>query len=229
MPHDPTQHHDAAEQQTPREFWEARYGGEQVWSGRVNATMASIVADLAPGRALDLGCGEGGDVVHLVEAGWDVTGVDISTAAVARARAAAEARGGSERVHLIAADLSDDAVDWGEHAGGASGFDLVTASFLQSPVALERERILRRAAATVVAGGHIVMVSHGAAPPWAPAEARERGDFPQPATELANLGVPADGSGDWEVLIAELREREATGPDGEPGVLEDTVVVLRRR
>ena len=215
----------------PRAFWEGRYGGDRVWSGKVNATTAALVAglDVAPGRALDLGCGEGGDVLHLAEAGWDATGIDLSEAAVARARDAARERGVTQRTRFLAADLSDPAADWGAHEAGAAGYDLVTASFLQSPVALDRRRILRRAADSLAPGGHLVLVSHGAPPPWAPPQLAERGDFPSPAAELAALGAPADGDARWEVLTAELRERDTTGPDGRSTRLKDTVVVVRRR
>lgn len=172
---------------------------------------------------------EGGDVLHLAEAGWDATGIDLSEAAVARARDAARERGVAQRTRFLAADLSDPAADWGAHEAGAAGYDLVTASFLQSPVALDRRRILRRAADSLAPGGHLVLVSHGAPPPWAPPQLAERGDFPSPAAELAALGVPAGGDARWEVLTAELRERDTTGPDGRSTRLEDTVVVVRRR
>lgn len=56
---------------------------------------------------------EGGDVLHLAEAGWDVTGIDLSEAAVARARDAARERGVAQRTRFLAADLSDPAADWG--------------------------------------------------------------------------------------------------------------------
>jgi SAM-dependent methyltransferase len=47
---------------------------------------------LAPGRALDVGCGSGADAVHLAARGWRVTGVEVVETALARARArAAEA------------------------------------------------------------------------------------------------------------------------------------------
>ena len=80
--------------QAPIDFWEQRYAGaERVWSGRVNATLAAIAGGLEPGRALDLGCGEGGDVIWLAENGWHATGVDLSPTAIDRARTAASARG----------------------------------------------------------------------------------------------------------------------------------------
>lgn len=42
------------------EGWNERYAGsELLWTARPNRFLASEVADLPPGRALDLGCGEG--------------------------------------------------------------------------------------------------------------------------------------------------------------------------
>ena len=47
-------------------------GGEgRVWSGRPNAVLVTEATGLAPGRALDLGCGEG-DAIWLAEQGWQV-------------------------------------------------------------------------------------------------------------------------------------------------------------
>ena len=74
-----------------KEHWEQHYGErERIWSGRVNVQFAEIVGDLTPGRALDLGCGEGADSVWLAEQGWTVVAVDISDTALGRARASGE-------------------------------------------------------------------------------------------------------------------------------------------
>ena len=48
---------------------------------------------LAPGRALDVGAGEGGDALWLAEQGWNVTASDISQRALDRVDAEAERRG----------------------------------------------------------------------------------------------------------------------------------------
>jgi len=202
---------------TAAQFWEERYAGRQVWSGKVNAAMAAVVAELPVGRALELGCGEGGDALWLAEKGWQVTAVDISSTAIERGRAMAAERGLAERIEWVAADLAE----WAP----TGAFDLVTASFLQSPLELQRVEILRKAADAVAPGGHLLLVSHAAAPPWASGLQHGHAAFPQPATELALLGLPAVG---WQIVVAEVRRRAATGPDGTPAELDDTVVLVRR-
>lgn len=135
--------HEAADAApSPVEYWEVRYSGqERVWSGRVNATMAAVVGELTPGSVIDLGCGEGGDVLWLVEQGWQAHGLDISSTAVGRARAEADARG-LEGASFTVTDLST----WQPEP---ESVDLVTASFFQSNVALDRTAILRAAASAV--------------------------------------------------------------------------------
>ena len=211
-------HHHAAPEPglSPAEHWEQRYAGdERVWSGRVNATLADVVGGFTPGASIDLGCGEGGDVLWLAEQGWQAHGLDISTTAVGRARAEAAARG-LEGATFSATDLST----WRPEPGTV---DLVTASFFQSEVALDRVEILRRAATAVRPGGHLVTISHAAPPSWADHHPARMIDVHAEAEQLAQ---PEE---DWVVEVAEEQPREATGPDGHAGEHLDAVLVLRRR
>jgi thioredoxin reductase/SAM-dependent methyltransferase len=204
----------------PERYWNERYA-DRMWSGKPNATLVDVVGDLAPGRSLDLGCGEGADVVWLAARGWDATGVDLSTTAIARAQAAAEEAGVA--VRFVATDL--DRQDPVAEAGIDGSFDLVTASFLHSPVALDRTRALRRAAELVARGGHLLVVSHAAPPPWASPAHVAHHVFLSPGQELDALGLP---EAEWETLIVEERSRDAVAPDGSAARLEDSVVLLRR-
>lgn len=203
----------------PVDFWEQRYASsDRVWSGHANATLVHVAQTLAPGRSLDLGCGEGGDVIWLAQQGWTATGVDISPSAIARARAAAESLGLSATATFDVADL-EARLDGGP-------YDLVSACFLQSPVALSREQILRRAREQVAPGGRLLIVSHAAPPPWSEHLTHHHPEgMPQPADDLAALDLPPSH---WEVEFAEVRRRAAVGPDGQAAELDDGVVLVRR-
>jgi SAM-dependent methyltransferase len=197
--------------------WEEHYGErERVWSGRVNVQFADVVADLAPGRALDLGCGEGGDAVWLAERGWHVVAVDISDTALGRAREAADSRGVADRIEFVQLDLSDSFPD--------GTFDLVSSQFLHSTVPLDRTKILANAAAALRSDGLLVIVDHGSAPPWV-SKLDHHHEFPSAEEVIAGLDLSAD---EFERLRVEAVERQAVGPEGQQRPWMDNVMVLRR-
>ncbi|MER7556409.1 FAD-dependent oxidoreductase [Nocardioides sp. NPDC126508] len=205
---------------TAVEFWQDKYAGsDRIWSGKVNTVLGDIAARLEPGTALDLGSGEGADVIWLAQRGWRATGIDISENAVTRGREAAAAAGlGEEQARFVVSDLSS-LTDLGDE------YDLVTASFFHSPVDLPRTDILRRAAELVSPGGHLLITSHAAAPPWADAAAHTH-RFLDAKEELEALDLPEET---WETVVLEHRDRPVTSPSGEEATLEDSVVLLRRR
>ena len=247
MSTDANHNHDHAPQadapQDPTAFWESHYGDEQVWSGNVNASLADAAEHLIPGSVLDLGCGEGADVLWLAQRGWRAVEVDISQAAIIRARTAAEAADlGEDRAAFVRADLTTLA-DRDRHESLKGPFDLVTASFFQSPVALDRQRILRAAADLVAAGGHLLITSHAAPPSWAAEHIGEHtgdatddttldhqtggpAEFPSPEEELSTLALDPHK---WETLTAGIRTRDVQAPDGAHAHLDDSVVLVRRR
>jgi SAM-dependent methyltransferase len=197
-----------------QQFWEDLYGErERRWSGKVNAPLAQRVADLPPGRALDLGCGEGADALWLAEHGWTVTAVDISATALDRGRNEADRLG--QVVDWRRQDLADPLPP--------GPYDLVSAQFLQSPVALPRVDVLRRAAAELAPGGVLLVVGHASAPPWSTHQPDPE-LMPSAATVLEQLALGQD----WEVVEADDVARPATGPDGQSAELLDSVVLLRR-
>ncbi len=198
--------------------WDARYAeSDRVWSGRVNTVLAREIEGVSPGRALDLGCGEGADAIWLAARGWRVTAVDISGVALERAAAHARDAGVAERVDLQRRDLAESFPD--------GAYDLVSAQFLHSWGDLPRERILRQAAAAVAPGGLLLIEGHLDAGPF---HAEHHGDvtFPTPDDVVRDLGLT---SGGWELLIAEAHERAQTGPDGRPATRTDSTVKARRR
>jgi SAM-dependent methyltransferase len=134
------------------EEWDERYRERDgtMWSGRPNGRLVAEVADLTPGRALDVGCGEGADAIWLATQGWDVTAIDISEVAVGRARAAAE-RAGVE-ITLMSGDALQT-----PPAGGA--FDLVSLQYPALPKAAG-EASVRELLAAVRPGGVLLAVYH---------------------------------------------------------------------
>ncbi|WP_226345977.1 phosphatase PAP2 family protein [Agilicoccus flavus] len=198
----------------PVDFWDGLYGaGEQVWSGRVNPILATVAAGLPPGRALDVGAGEGADSVWLAGRGWDVTAVDISATALARADRAAAAAGVADRVHTRRVDLARELP--------RGPFDLVSAQFFQSPLDLPRDRVLRDLAGELAPGGRLLVVDHGTVPPWG----QGHHDLPTVEQTVATVGLDPDA---FDVERADTRARLVTGPDGQEAEILDNVVLARR-
>jgi SAM-dependent methyltransferase len=197
-----------------RAEWDRRYAErEQLWSGRPNGALVAEVAGLAPGRVLDVGCGEGADAVWLARGGWDVTALEVS--GVALGRAAGHARDAGVAVRWVHAGLTDAALP-------PASFDLVSAQYpvlLRTPDA-DAERALL---AAVAPGGVLLFVHH--------AEMDTRhvhdGDF-DPADYVWPAMVSALLDGDWQVESYGQRPRIA--PDSGAGAhpVEDLVLRARR-
>ena len=133
------------------EDWDRRYDTPRmVWSAEPNRFLRAEAEGLAPGRALDLACGEGRNAIWLARHGWEVTGVDFSAVALAKARQAADDAGVPLR--LVQADLAD-------HVPDPGSADLVVVLYLQVPAAL-RARVLGRAADALAPGGVVLVVTH---------------------------------------------------------------------
>jgi 2-polyprenyl-3-methyl-5-hydroxy-6-metoxy-1,4-benzoquinol methylase len=134
-----------------REDWDARYAAvENLWAAKPNRFLVAETGDLAPGRALDLACGEGQNAIWLASLGWAVTAVDYSDVAIAKAKARAEHDG--VRVDFLSADLV-------EYEPERSGYDLVTILYLHIPSS-QRAAVHAKAAQAVAPGGTLVLLGH---------------------------------------------------------------------
>jgi SAM-dependent methyltransferase len=133
------------------EGWNLRYQGDDpVFTVDPSTFLGPEIGGLAPGRALDLGSGEGRNALWLAERGWRMTAVDFSDVGVAKARRLAEGR--RVEVDWVVADLRS-------YDPPEGTFDLVLQSFVHLP-ADDRRAILARASAALRPGGTILIVGY---------------------------------------------------------------------
>jgi len=196
-------------------FWDERYrSAQRVWSGNPNPQLVAEVADRPPGRALDVGSGEGADAIWLARRGWTVVAADIS--GVALERAAQHAR---DTDPAAAGRIEWQKVDLLARPPEPGGFDLVSAQFLQLPPE-QRTPLFRALAAAVRDGGMLLIVGHH---PSDLATGVPRPPMPERFYTPDEIAGLLDGS--WTVKVAEARPRQATTPDGVEVTIHDTVLV----
>jgi 2-polyprenyl-3-methyl-5-hydroxy-6-metoxy-1,4-benzoquinol methylase len=145
--HDPAQPPDSSR----RARWDERHAAQEpIESSEPDPTLLHEVGALAPGRAIDLGAGDGRNAIWLARRGWAVTAVDFSQVAIDRGRALAAAAG--VHVEWELADL----LEW---TPGGRSYDLVMLFFIHLPPD-ERPEVYARAAAAVAPGGTLLIVGH---------------------------------------------------------------------
>jgi SAM-dependent methyltransferase len=202
-----------------RAYWEERYHGHPTAvRDRPNPQLLTETADLAPGTALDAGCGEGADARWLAGRGWQVTAVDISATALRRAREQADALGPdlASRISWVEADLTV----W---TPAAQRYDLVSTHYAHP--AGPREALFGRLAAAVAPGGTLLIVGHHPSAPRAGVSHAGAARAHFTAEEVA-AGLDPEH---WDIAVAEARTRSATAPDGQEVTLRDAVLRARRR
>jgi SAM-dependent methyltransferase len=195
-------------------YWEARYTGEdKVWSGNPNAQLVAEASRLTPGTALDVGCGEGGDVIWLARQGWRVTGADFSANGLARAARHAERA-------EVAHHTDWWQVDARSFAAEGRSYDLVTTHFLQPPDGGMVE-VIGRLSEAVASGGHLLVVGHAPSEVFTHLNASQRR-----AMFLAEDLLPGLPDG-FETLVVEQRPRTMTC-DGVTFDVHDSTLLTRR-
>lgn len=200
------------------QHWDERYSSrDRLFSGNPNGVLVTEAADLAPGRALDVGCGEGADALWLAGRGWQVTAVDISRVALERAAATAAAAGAgvAGRVAWTQADLTTTPPP-------AGSFDLVSLQYFPLPVQADHVA-LRGLLDAVAPGGTLLFGGHD----LTDHATYRHADFDPAAYYQPGDVVPLLGAG-WTVEVDERRTRTTAPPEGTHHV-HDTVLRARRR
>ncbi len=200
--------------------WDHRYGGDQMWSGNPNGTLIHEVSGLAPGRALDVGAGEGGDAVWLAEQGWAVTANDISQRALDRVDAEARRRG------LAVTCLLADANSLG--AFGSGGFDLVSAQYASIPRTADGRGVSNLIDA-VAPGGTLLVVSHDLEPMRAPIDmsTQSRAFDPDAYVRVEDVKQALIATPGWTIEVDQKRPRPPGSATASHHV--DDVVLRARR
>jgi thioredoxin reductase/protein-L-isoaspartate O-methyltransferase len=201
--------------------WDHRYGDEQMWSGNPNGTLVNEISGMTPGRALDVGAGEGGDALWLAQQGWHVTASDISQRALDRVDAEAKRRGLHVERHHIDANALD--------AFEAAAFDLVSAQYASIPRTPDG-RGVRNLLNAVAPGGTLLIVSHDRDAMRASVDSPAHNHLFDPDAYLRTDDFAAaltDASG-WDIEVSEKRPRPA-GAASASHHIEDVVLRARRR
>jgi SAM-dependent methyltransferase len=195
------------------QFWDDRYGSRgQVFSGNPNGVLVTEAAGLPPGRALDVGCGEGADACWLARRGWQVTAADISR--VALQRAAASCPDLADRVAWTHADLTVTPPE-------ADAFDLVSVQYFPLP-RQPGHAALHGLLAAIAPGGTLLIASHDLAdlPPD-----HEHGINPADYYQPGDIARLLDDT--WIIVADETRPRTVPAPAGTHHT-RDTVLRAQR-
>lgn len=205
--------------------WDERYRSKaQVWSGKPNPQLVREAGSLRPGKALDLGAGEGADAIWLAHQGWHVTAVDVSAVALERAQAHAAAAHKKATDEGIAGRIAWQQADLARWQPEGQ-YELVTSQFLHSQD-LAWQVPLRAATAAVKPGGTLLVVGHhpDKLPPWGGAHTHD-GMFYTCEDLARELSLDA---AEWQIEVLTTRDRPITGPEGQEFTIADVVLRATR-
>ncbi len=202
------------------DFWDERYrSADAVWSGEPNGQLIAEVSELAPGVALEVGCGEGADAIWLAQRGWRVTATDISAVALERGRAQAAVVGDdvARRIEWLCADITT----W---EPPAAAYDLVSAHFMHfaNP---QRAVVFRRLAGAVKPRGTLLIVAHHPSDLQTTARRWPMPEYFYTAEDITASLEPER----WNVVVAESRAREIVDPAGQTITIHDVILRAERR
>ncbi|CAM3451682.1 bifunctional 2-polyprenyl-6-hydroxyphenol methylase/3-demethylubiquinol 3-O-methyltransferase UbiG [Kibdelosporangium persicum] len=171
-------------------FWDTMYREkDRKWSGNPNPTLVAEVSGLRPGTALDVGCGEGADAIWLAGRGWRVTGVDVSSVALDRAKQH------STEVEWLHLDLAKEPVP--------GTYDLVSAQYVHFQPKEDMLELHRRIAEAVAPGGTLLIVGHD--PQEAHRHAADKPDIPHDIFFGADTLTSLLAQNEWTIEVAETR------------------------
>ncbi len=202
-------------------YWDRVWHSERapsMSSGPPNPHLVQEIGGLAPGTALEAGCGGGAEAIWLAQRGWEVTAADVSDAALALAAERAAAEGGADHVQWVAADLSV----WEP----GTTYDLVTTHYAHP--AMPQLEFYDRLASWVRPGGTLFIVGHlGHHGPADQGHGHAHDGPPEAAEVTADAITARLDARAWRVETARGAHR-TTGADDHATSLHDVVVRAAR-
>lgn len=130
--------------QSPSGVWDGVYAKVAPGAFAHNAFLARMAAGRPPGRALDIGIGEGRNAFFLASQGWHVTGFDTSAAGIKLTVAEAAKR----RLPVTALVADVDRFDYGQER-----WDLVAGLFMHEMITTNAAKIV----ASMKPGGVLIV------------------------------------------------------------------------
>ena len=186
-----------------QESWEQRWENvlqthaDALANRPANADLIAVASELAPGRALDAGCGHGAETLWLAGHAWRVTAVDFARTALDIGRSTADSLGDD-----VAARIDWTEGDLGLWAPSAGEYDLVSCLYVH--VAGSVVEMVTRLASGVAPGGTLLMIGHL--------------DTPGQQQVTVPEAVAALDPGQWGIVVAEERVR-AVASSGSDAVI----------
>jgi 2-polyprenyl-3-methyl-5-hydroxy-6-metoxy-1,4-benzoquinol methylase len=126
------------------QVWNDLYSKREGKEHKFNKFLAESVKGRTPGKALDIGMGQGRNSMFLAALGWEVTGFDISEVAVKQAKEAAEKRG--LKINAMVGDV--DKFDYGK-----ARYDLIVGMYMHKYL----NRNAKKVVAALKPGGLLVV------------------------------------------------------------------------
>jgi SAM-dependent methyltransferase len=206
-----------------KDYWEQHWregldgGPGSASGGPPNPYLAGEIGDLAPGTALDAGCGAGAEAIWLASTGWQVTAVDTSAEALAHAADRAASAGATDGVRWVEADL----LTWDP----GTRFDLVTTHYAHP--AIPQLEFYHRVAEWVAPGGTLLIVGH-----LRTDNQQGHGEGHLPPVEASVTAATITASLDetrWKIVTEAERHRTLADHEGRAVPLHDVVVRAARR
>lgn len=193
--------------------WDERYAtGNLPWdTGTPEPHLVELVERgvIAPGRALEIGCGTGTNALWLAGRGFEVLGIDISPRAIEQARGKAEAAGA--RVQFRVLDFLTASID---EAPFDFVFDRGVLHVFDEPS--DRAQFARQVGRVLTTGGHWLSLAgstEGPARDHGPPRrsARDLVEAVEPVLEIVELRTASFDDDSWKAwrLLSRARELPA--------------------